>query len=156
LFAAFALFWSWEGLAAARSQSRRGKRTWRNLAVSLLVIMVAAFTGIGLAALSTTVAPLNWGLAGASFLPAWAVVLLGVLPSGYHRLLASPDQPSHCGPVAAASPPPQRRRGRCDHYVPQSPVRVRGAPRVHRSGGRCTRHSGPSRFAPADPSTPDP
>jgi sterol desaturase/sphingolipid hydroxylase (fatty acid hydroxylase superfamily) len=76
---AFAVLWSWEAMRAHRPAGADPARRRRNLALSALSFMLGgAVAALSLAA-AAFAAQHHWGLAGAAWLPAWAVVLAGLL-----------------------------------------------------------------------------
>jgi len=75
---AFAAFWTWEWIDAARAASGERGRKGRNLALTGINFVLAGVIASILVAASAWVARQRWGLAGAEW-PQWLVVLLGVL-----------------------------------------------------------------------------
>jgi sterol desaturase/sphingolipid hydroxylase (fatty acid hydroxylase superfamily) len=75
---AFAAFWTWEWIDAARATPGGGGRKGPNLALTAINFVLAGVIASILVAASGWVTQQRWGLAGLEW-PQWLVVLLGVL-----------------------------------------------------------------------------
>jgi sterol desaturase/sphingolipid hydroxylase (fatty acid hydroxylase superfamily) len=62
LVAAYALFWAWEALYAARQQPAARGRRGRNLGLSAMCIVIAAASGTAVLWVSALVGQERWGL----------------------------------------------------------------------------------------------
>ncbi|HUL67529.1 MAG TPA: sterol desaturase family protein [Burkholderiaceae bacterium] len=75
---AFAAFWTWEWIDAARAAPGERGRKGSNLALTAINFVLAGVIASVLVGASGWVAQQHWGLAGVQW-PQWLVVLLGVL-----------------------------------------------------------------------------
>ena len=79
LIAAYAVFWGWEVLYAARPQLGQRARRGRNLALSAICIMIAAASGTAVLWLSALAARERWGLMQLLDVPALTACVAGML-----------------------------------------------------------------------------
>jgi sterol desaturase/sphingolipid hydroxylase (fatty acid hydroxylase superfamily) len=75
----FAALWTWESLGAARTYASDRRRRVRNLTISVINFLLGGLTATVLLAAADFVARSRWGLAGLDSVPAWSVVVAGVL-----------------------------------------------------------------------------
>jgi len=78
LVAAYAVFWGWEGLRAARSSAGRPGRRRSNLTLSVVGIAIAAASGTGVLWLSAVAVREGWGLMRWLEVPALIACIAGI------------------------------------------------------------------------------
>jgi sterol desaturase/sphingolipid hydroxylase (fatty acid hydroxylase superfamily) len=79
LIAAYAVFWAWEALYAARPQPGQRARRGRNLALSAICIVIAAVSGTAALWLSALAEREHWGLMQLLEMPAAVACVAGVV-----------------------------------------------------------------------------
>lgn len=79
LLVAYAVFWAWEGISAARANVPMPGRRWQNLCISAVSIFISAAAGFGLIAISAFVASRHWGFLGIISGPIWFGVAIGLV-----------------------------------------------------------------------------
>ncbi len=81
IVAAYALFWSWEGLSSARPRAAATlpHRRARNIGLTIITIVILALAGTALLGVSAAAEFRHWGLLSYAGLPGWAGVVIGIL-----------------------------------------------------------------------------